>query len=241
MEKCYKSQTKTQEPPQRDSSLGDKLYCHVSRTCTPCEAGFSQAVQSIADYLIAEYGKAGVSVEDLVNQQIDAAGVSLTYDEAFEEIVCDAANAFRKLDKNVQNILADLFVDMSTTAAERLSTIKAAGMTEKNTTDEGGVRYKNSNKKTRQSAASPLTRSLVKQGSVGSTRAMMPSTAAAELLSIDNINDLSDSVKLIISDLGAFYKLTLDPFCHRQKYTCIIMFTKLFIKNGCNYVRYFLG
>ena len=150
--------------------------------------GSPKQYKAFADYLIAEYGKAGVSVEDLVNQQIAAAaaaGVSLTNDEAFEEVVCDAAqrmlsdtdagkkltewgakskenasivakikelltelfdmlrkyfkhadsdsdaaNAFRKLDKNVQNILADLFVDMSTTAAERLSTIKAAASTE---------------------------------------------------------------------------------------------------------------
>ena len=162
--------------------------------------GSPKQYKAFADYLIAEYGKAGVSIEDLVNQQIDAAsaaGVSLTYDEAFEEVVCDAAqrmlsdtdagkkltewgakskenasivakikelltelfdmlrkyfkhadsdsdaaNAFRKLDKNVQQILADLFVDMSTTAAERLSTIKAAGMTEKITTGDGGVKHK---------------------------------------------------------------------------------------------------
>lgn len=55
----------------------------------------------------------------------------------------DAARAFRSLDKNVQQILADMFVDMSTDAAEKLSTIKAAGMLDKiNTTNEGGVTYK---------------------------------------------------------------------------------------------------
>ena len=55
----------------------------------------------------------------------------------------EADNAFRKLDKNVQQILADLFVDMSTDATEKISTIKAAGMLDKiNTTGEGGVRYK---------------------------------------------------------------------------------------------------
>ena len=59
----------------------------------------------------------------------------------------DAARAFRSLDKDVQQILADMFVDMSTDAAEKLSTIKAAGMLDKiNTTGEGGVKNKSSNK-----------------------------------------------------------------------------------------------
>lgn len=163
--------------------------------------GSPKQYEAFADYLISEYGKAGVPVDTLIRQQMDAAhaaGVELTEDEAFEEVVCDsaqrmlsdtdagkkltewgakskenasvvekfkemltalfeklrayfkhadsdsdAANAFRKLDKNVQNILADLFVDMSTDAAEKISTIKAAGLLDKiNTTGDGGVRYK---------------------------------------------------------------------------------------------------
>ncbi len=128
-----------------------------------------------------------------------------------------SANAFRKLDKNVQQILADMFVDMSTDAAEKLSTIKAAGMLDKiNTTGEGGVRYKrgnagrnlksSQNKKPSNSAASPLTRRSGNQRSFSSARVNTSSAAAAELLSIENINDLSDSVKQVISDLGAFYE-----------------------------------
>lgn len=162
--------------------------------------GSPRKFKKFADFLVKEYGKAGVSVEDLIAEQMaaaKAAGETLTEDEAFEEVICDAAQrmltdtdagkklaawgqqstenrsflndlkqwltelfdnlralfqdaendsdaarAFRKLDKNVQNILADLFVDMSTDAAEKLGTIKAAGMLDKiNTTGDGGVRY----------------------------------------------------------------------------------------------------
>ena len=52
------------------------------------------------------------------------------------------AQEFQKFDDNVKQILADMFVDMSMDAGEKLSTIKAAGMTEKITTDKGGVKYK---------------------------------------------------------------------------------------------------
>lgn len=54
-----------------------------------------------------------------------------------------AAKEFQKFDANVKQILADMFVDMSLDAGEKLSTIKAAGMTEKITTYEGGVKSKN--------------------------------------------------------------------------------------------------
>ena len=84
-------------------------------------------------------------------------------------------------------------------------------------TDDPDIRYKVSagdvgdkaasgQKKPSNSTASPLTRRPGNQGSVGSTRVNTSSTAAAELLNIDNINDLSDSVKQAISDLGAFYE-----------------------------------
>lgn len=93
--------------------------------------------------------------------------------------------------------------------------------TSKNTTDpeadgeDPDIRYKVSagdvgdkaasgQKKPSNSTASPLTRRPGNQGSVGSTQ-LMPSTAAAELLNIDNINDLNNSVKKVIADLGAFY------------------------------------
>ena len=52
-----------------------------------------------------------------------------------------AAKEFQKFDTNVKQILANMFVDMSVDAGEKLSTIKEAGMLEKITTNEGGVKY----------------------------------------------------------------------------------------------------
>lgn len=53
-----------------------------------------------------------------------------------------AVAAFRALDKSVQDMLAEMYVDMTKDAAEKLSVIKAAGMLDKtNTTGDGGVRY----------------------------------------------------------------------------------------------------
>lgn len=157
------------------------------------KAGSIRKYNAFANYLIKEYTKAGISVDDLVAEQMRAAeraGVPMTKDEAFDEVVCDAAQrmftdtyagrklanwgalrpenwnsvtqirelltelmdrlrtlfkdadndsdsgrAFRKLDRNVQRILADMLVDMSKDAAEKLGTIKAAGMLDKiNTT-----------------------------------------------------------------------------------------------------------
>ncbi len=51
------------------------------------------------------------------------------------------AKGFQKFDTNVKRILANMFVDMSVDAGEKLSTIKEAGMLEKITTNEGGVKY----------------------------------------------------------------------------------------------------
>ena len=62
------------------------------------------------------------------------------------------------------------------------------------------------NKKPSNSTASPLPRGLEKQGSVGSTHIeMMASTAAAELLGVDNITQKSDGVNKAISALGEIY------------------------------------
>ena len=88
----------------------------------------------------------------------------------------DAARAFRKLDKNVQRILADMFVDMSTDAAEKLGTIKAAGMLDKiNTTGDGGVRSAIS-----QEAKSPTYEQLVSKDpiSVDDKVLLVPATSA---------------------------------------------------------------
>ena len=54
-----------------------------------------------------------------------------------------AVAAFRALDKSVQKLLAEMYVDMTKDAAEKLSVIKAAGMLDKiNATGDGGVSYK---------------------------------------------------------------------------------------------------
>lgn len=49
--------------------------------------------RALADFLNQEYGKRGVSIDDLVTGQIEKsarAGVELTYDEAYEEMVADS-------------------------------------------------------------------------------------------------------------------------------------------------------
>ena len=57
----------------------------------------------------------------------------------------------------------------------------------------------------RASNGSPLTRRSVKQRSVGSTHEKMSSTAAAEILGIENIAKYSDSVKEAVAVLGEFF------------------------------------
>ena len=156
--------------------------------------------KTFADFLIREYGKQGSDIEAMIAEQLAAAkeaGIEMTEDEAYEEVICDAcqrmlldtdagkklaefgaqsqqnknfvkefgkwlkalleklksifrnvdpdslaAREFQKFNDTVKRILADMFVDMSLDAGEKLSTIKAAGMTEKITTGEGGVKSK---------------------------------------------------------------------------------------------------
>ncbi len=64
--------------------------------------------------------------------------------QAFRDVEPDslAAKEFARFDENVKQNLADMFVDMSLDAGEKLSTIKEAGLTEKITTEGGGVKYK---------------------------------------------------------------------------------------------------
>ena len=64
--------------------------------------------------------------------------------EIFKNVVPDslAAQEFARFDANTKRILADMFVDMSIDAGEKLSTIKEAGLTEKITTENGGVKKK---------------------------------------------------------------------------------------------------
>lgn len=213
--------------------------------------GSPKQYQAFADYLIAEYGKKGIDVDALVNQQMDAAeaaGIEMDEDEAFEEVVCDAAqrmltdtdagkkltewgaksqenasivakikelltelleklrayfkrvdsdseaaNAFRKLDKNVQQILADIFVDMSTDAAEKLGTIKAAGMLDqlqvKNAVEETAtlVAFHNTTE--------ALLNSILNDGGVA-----MPSVAVAE-----EVGEKFGDISAVLS------KETIDP------------------------------
>lgn len=213
--------------------------------------GSPKQYQAFADYLIAEYGKNGIDVDALVNQQMDAAeaaGIEMDEDEAFEEVVCDAAqrmltdtdagkkltewgakskenasivakikelltelleklrayfkkadsdseaaNAFRKLDKNVQQILADIFVDMSTDAAEKLGTIKAAGLLDqlqvKNAVEETAtlVAFHNTTE--------ALLNSILNDGGVA-----MPSVAVAE-----EVGEKFGDISAVLS------KETIDP------------------------------
>ena len=52
------------------------------------------------------------------------------------------AKKFAKFDANAKQILADMFVDMSIEAGEKLSTIKEAGLSIKNTVRQDGRQYK---------------------------------------------------------------------------------------------------
>ncbi len=62
---------------------------------------------------------------------------------AFKGVTPDslAAKEFAKFEENVKQTLADMFVKMNIDAGEKLSTIKEAGLTEKITTENGGVKY----------------------------------------------------------------------------------------------------
>ncbi len=146
--------------------------------------GSPKKYKAFADFLVQEYGKQGVSMEELIAEQIAAAkqhNIELSYDKAFEEVVCDAcqrmlldtnagqrlaefgarseqnkgilkelkrwisqfmdrlrkvfkgvdpdsmaAKEFAKFDKTVQQTLADMFVDMTIDAGEKLSMIQNA-------------------------------------------------------------------------------------------------------------------
>ena len=52
-----------------------------------------------------------------------------------------AAKEFAKIEANAKKILADMFVDMSIDAGEKLGTIREAGQLNKMTASEGGVKY----------------------------------------------------------------------------------------------------
>ena len=165
-------------------TLGHELL-HRARVGTP------KGYDSFVKFLLSEYGKAGMDVEEMIGEQIalsnahdetlpEAKRVNMTREMAIEEIAAEAcsrmlidtdagkklaawgqqskanadflqklkqmlnklinrlrtalngadpgseaAKAFMQLDKKVQQILSDMFVDMSKTAAERISTIKS--------------------------------------------------------------------------------------------------------------------
>lgn len=64
----------------------------------------------LANFLVAQYGEKGVSVEELVQRQIAKAegnGRTIDYDTAFEEVVADSMEAMLT-DGNVQQVMADL-------------------------------------------------------------------------------------------------------------------------------------
>lgn len=64
----------------------------------------------LANFLVKQYGEKGVSVSELVNRQIDKAkrnGRSLTWEEAYEEMVADSMETMLT-DGNVVQVMADL-------------------------------------------------------------------------------------------------------------------------------------
>ena len=67
-------------------ALGHELV-HRAKKGSPAK------YQAFADFLMQEYGKKGISLEDMIGEQIDAArehGIDMTRDEAFEEVVCES-------------------------------------------------------------------------------------------------------------------------------------------------------
>ena len=65
-----------------------------------------------------------------------------------------------------------------------------------------GYNTEDRNKENQANSGLPLTRHSVKQRSVGSSHFTMSSTAAAEMLGIDNITDCSESVKSSVLNLA---------------------------------------
>lgn len=96
--------------------------------------------------------------------------------------------------EQLQNMFAEALVEASENYQAALTVAESQTLT-----DVG------ENRKTEHFSDSPLTRRSVKQRSVGSTHEKMSSTAAAEILGIENIAKFSDSVKEAISVLGEFY------------------------------------
>ena len=57
------------------------------------KAGSPKKFRAFADFLVAEYGKRGVTLDELIEEQILAAkehGIDMSRDEAFDEVVCDS-------------------------------------------------------------------------------------------------------------------------------------------------------
>ena len=123
----------------------------------------------------------------------DDAGDLVAMKDTFEQLQGMFAEALVEASDNYQ---ASLTVSESQTLAE---SSKEAG------TQQSSQKTDLDKNKNRASSDSPLTRRSVKQRSVGSTHEKMSSTAAAEILGIENIAKQSDSVKKAITVLGEFY------------------------------------
>ena len=66
--------------------------------------------KALANFLVSQYGEQGVSVDELVRKQMskaEAQGISLTYEEAFEEMVADSMGTML-IDGTVVQMMADL-------------------------------------------------------------------------------------------------------------------------------------
>lgn len=75
---------------------GTLLYTAAHEFVHRMKARSESKFYRLADFLVAEYGKKGISADALVRQQMAdsaAQGIELTYDEAFEEMVADAMEA----------------------------------------------------------------------------------------------------------------------------------------------------
>ena len=72
---------------------GTLLYTAAHEFVHRMKQNNEAAFYRLADFLVAEYGKKGISTDALVRQQMTdaaSAGIDLTYDEAFVEMVADA-------------------------------------------------------------------------------------------------------------------------------------------------------
>ena len=144
--------------------------------------------------------------------------------EIFKNVQPDslAAQEFARFDANTKQILADMFVDMSIDAGEKLSTIKAAGLTEKITTEDGGVKRKrqvfDSESKSPYSYSSfvkkPDMRIVQIDGTVPDNRADIVVQAKKNAASVGKVDPKTGNISVYIKDIGVDVFLGRDGLRH---------------------------